>query len=53
MNQDQIEKINTLLDTEDYDGCFVVTLGVLAKEAKTLAGQLLTGNQLRYSNAAL
>ena len=40
MNQDQIEKINTLLDTEDYDGCFVVTLGSLAKEAKTLAGQL-------------
>jgi predicted MPP superfamily phosphohydrolase len=40
MNQDQVEKINTLLDTEDYDGCFIVTLGSLAKEAKTLAGQL-------------
>ena len=40
LHQDQIQKINTILDTEDYDGCFVLTLGTLAKEAQTLAAQL-------------
>lgn len=40
LNYEQIQKINTELDTEDYDGCLVLTLGTLSKEAQTLASQL-------------
>lgn len=42
LTYEQIQKINTELDTEDYQGCLVVTLGTLAKEARTLASQLAT-----------
>jgi len=40
INYEQIQKINTDLDTDDYDGCLVLTLGTLSSEAKTLASQL-------------
>lgn len=40
LNYEQIQKINTELDTNDYDGCIVLTLGSLSKEAQTLAAQL-------------
>jgi hypothetical protein len=40
LNYEQIQKINTDLDTDDYDGCLVLTLGTLSKEAQTLALQL-------------
>lgn len=37
LNYDQIQKLNTELDTQSFDYCIVVTLGDLAKEAKTLS----------------
>jgi predicted MPP superfamily phosphohydrolase len=40
LNYEQLQAINTELDKQDYDGCFVVTLGELSSDAKTLAAQL-------------
>jgi predicted MPP superfamily phosphohydrolase len=40
LNYEQLKNINTELDTQDYDGCFVLTMGTLAKESRTLADQL-------------
>jgi len=36
----QLQSINTELDKQDYVGSIVATLGILSKEAQTLAGQL-------------
>nr|WP_315481932.1 metallophosphoesterase [uncultured Undibacterium sp.] len=47
LNYEQLQKINTELDTQDYDGCFVLTMGTLAKETKTLADQLSARKSLK------
>jgi hypothetical protein len=40
LHYEQLQKINTELDTQGYDGCFVLSMGALSKEARTLADQL-------------
>ena len=40
LGYDQLQNINTELDTQDYTGCIVATLGALSEEATTLANKL-------------
>ncbi|MCA1856631.1 metallophosphoesterase [Massilia oculi] len=47
LNPEQLKNINTELDTRDYDGCFVSTMGALGRDAKTLADQLSVRKNLR------
>lgn len=40
LTYDLLQAINTELDTQDYDGCIVATLGSLSEEATTLTTRL-------------
>ncbi len=40
LNYDQVQAINTELDTQNYDSVIIATLGDMSKEASTLAQQL-------------
>ena len=42
LGYDHLQSINTELDTQDYIGCIVATLGSLSDEATTLANKLKT-----------
>ena len=42
LTYDHLQSINTELDTQDYTGCIVATLGKLSDEAETLANKLKT-----------
>lgn len=52
LNYEQLQKINTELDTQDYAGCFILTLGKLAREARTLADQLSVRKSLNVIERA-
>lgn len=43
----QIEETNTLFDTQQFESCWIITLGSVTDEARTLANKLINNKSIR------